>query len=121
LDPSDSGEKSLCKKVKFEVEIVSGKGFADFGEQFNKQKMESGINPKITLIIDYREQRSGIISEIEKISNQINCEIMRLPIGDYQVDDKIIIERKTIADFLLKTVGFFNRHTGWQTYRVLPF
>jgi len=58
------------------------------------------MNPNITLKIDYREQRSGIVCEIEKISNRINCEIMRLPIGDYQIDNNIIIERKTITDFL---------------------
>ena len=55
---------------------------------------------KITLKIDYRERRSGIIREIEKINEQFNYQIMQLPIGDYIIGDKIIIERKTIADFL---------------------
>ena len=62
--------------------------------------MTSAINTKITLKIDYREQRSGIVSEIKKISKQFNYEIMQLPIGDYLIGDKIIIERKTIVDFL---------------------
>jgi DNA excision repair protein ERCC-4 len=40
---------------------------------------------------------------------------MRLPIGDYQIDDKIIIERKTIADFLssIKNARIFQ-----QAYRM---
>ncbi len=62
--------------------------------------MESGIDAKITLKIDYREQRSGIVSEIEKFSTRFDCEITRLPVGDYRIGDKIIIERKTIPDFL---------------------
>jgi len=82
--------------------------------------MEPDINPKISLKVDYREQRSGIINEIEKISNQINCEVMQLPIGDYRIDDKIIIERKTIADFLL---SIKNGRIFQQAYKManLPF
>ena len=77
--------------------------------------MESGNNAKITLKIDYREQRSGIVSEIEKITKQFNCEIMQLPIGDYLIGDKIIIERKTIADFLASVK---NGRIFQQAYRM---
>jgi ERCC4-type nuclease len=46
--------------------------------------------------------------------------IMQLPIGDYRIDDKIIIERKTIADFLSSVK---NGRIFQQAYRManLPF
>ncbi len=72
-------------------------------------------NTKITLKIDYREQRSSIVSEIEKITNQFDIEIKQLPIGDYIIGDKIIIERKTITDFL---ASIKNGRIFQQAYRM---
>ena len=70
---------------------------------------------KIHLSIDFREQRSGIVEEIKKLAGQISFEIKALPTGDYWIGDKIIIERKTISDFLnsIKTGRIFQ-----QAYRM---
>ena len=70
---------------------------------------------KVDLKIDFREQRSGIVSEIEKLTNKIAFELCTLPTGDYMVGDKIIVERKTLNDFLtsIKTGRIFQ-----QAYRI---
>jgi DNA excision repair protein ERCC-4 len=70
---------------------------------------------KILLKIDFREQRSGIIEEIQKFTGQISFEISALPTGDYWIGDRIIIERKTISNFLnsIKTGRIFQ-----QAYRM---
>ena len=52
------------------------------------------------LKIDFREQQSGIVNEFKNINNQIMCEICSLSVGDYWIGDKIIVERKTLCDFL---------------------
>lgn len=55
---------------------------------------------KVDLKIDFREKRSGILEEIEKYSDHFTFEMVSLPTGDYWIGDKIIIERKTLSDFL---------------------
>lgn len=70
---------------------------------------------KVDLKIDFREQRSGIVSEIEKLTDKLAVELCTLPTGDYMVGDKIIVERKTLNDFLtsIKTGRIFQ-----QAYRI---
>jgi len=58
--------------------------------------MEEMINIKIKM--DFREQAC----DIEKIlSDQYNIKVLKemLPVGDYIVNDEIVIERKTTSDF----------------------
>ena len=77
--------------------------------------MDPANTEKINLRIDFREQRSGIIEEIKKLTGQISFEINALPTGDYWIGDSIIVERKTISDFLnsIKTGRIFQ-----QAYRM---
>lgn len=77
--------------------------------------MNQGNEKKIDLKIDFREQRSGIVGEIEKLADSITFEMSILPTGDYLIGDKIIVERKTLSDFLvsIKTGRIFQ-----QAYRI---
>jgi len=70
---------------------------------------------KVDLKIDFREQRSGIIEELMKCNGQLTYEVDALPVGDYWIGDRIILERKTIVDFLdsIKTGRIFH-----QAYRI---
>ncbi len=62
------------------------------------------------IVIDDRERPSGIIevfSELKKKSlgkSDFTFEEDRLSIGDYQVDDKLIFERKTLLDFVASII-----------------
>ncbi len=69
----------------------------------------------IQIRIDFREQRSGITDELEKLSGAFTFEIGALSTGDYWIGDQIIIERKTLPDFLesIKTGRIFQ-----QAYRM---
>jgi len=51
------------------------------------------------IIVDDREVKSGICDELLKLN--VDFKINRLEIGDYIINDKIYIERKTTEDFLL--------------------
>jgi len=52
----------------------------------------------IMIIIDDREQRSGICNELSNLN--IPFELHHLEIGDYIINNEIYIERKTISDFI---------------------
>ncbi len=50
------------------------------------------------IVIDDREVRCGICDELKKLD--VEFEVCRLKIGDYIINTKIYIERKTVSDFL---------------------
>lgn len=77
--------------------------------------MNQPIEKKVDLKIDFREQRSGIVEIIGKLTDQLTSEMVTLPTGDYLIGDKIIIERKTLSDFLnsIKNGRIFQ-----QAYRI---
>lgn len=50
-----------------------------------------------TIYVDYREKNSNIMRELDKLGCKINVRTMA--IGDYQITDDVLIERKTVDDF----------------------
>ena len=64
-----------------------------------------------TLIIaDDRECKSDVIKALTEIEN-VDVDIRRLPLGDYQIGDRVIVERKTLKDFAISIVDgrLFNQ------------
>jgi len=57
----------------------------------------------IHIIADTREHRSGIAKRLQKIEG-VEVVVKDLDIGDYQVSDQCVIERKTASDFVLSLV-----------------
>lgn len=53
------------------------------------------------IIVDYRERSSGLI---ELLQESLEVEIRYLPHGDYLLNGRIIVERKTARDFLISIV-----------------
>lgn len=63
--------------------------------------------PEITIIVDQRELRSGIVDYLEDLSGDkiiVNVEIKTLPVGDYVLSDRVNVERKTVSDFLSSVI-----------------
>ena len=79
---------------------------------FARQQVNGG---QVDLKIDFRERRRCILDELRKCNNQLTIEMDTLPTGDYWIGDRIIIERKTLCDFLnsVKTGRIFH-----QAYRM---
>jgi len=77
--------------------------------------MHSVDEKTVSLKIDFREQRSGIVDELQKIDNRIKLQVCQLSTGDYWIGELIIVERKTLSDFLesIKTGRIFQ-----QAYRM---
>ena len=57
----------------------------------------------INIIADDREQKSEVIKLLAGIEN-VTLEIRRLSIGDYQIDKRVIVERKTLKDFAISII-----------------
>ncbi len=63
-----------------------------------------------TITVDDREVQSGVVSSFYLMKN-VRVEIKRLELGDYKVEDKLLIERKTIGDLFvsIKEGRIFNQ------------
>jgi DNA excision repair protein ERCC-4 len=60
-------------------------------------------NLPINIIADDREHKSEVIESLMDIEN-VDVNIRRLSMGDYQVDDRLIVERKTLKDFAVSII-----------------
>ena len=57
----------------------------------------------IHITADDREQKSEVIKSLFGIEN-VAINIRRLPLGDYQIGKRLIVERKTLKDFAISIV-----------------
>ena len=55
---------------------------------------------RIPIIVDDRECRGGVVDAL-RASGDFNVTVRRLAVGDYLVDDRFLIERKTLPDLAL--------------------
>jgi len=63
----------------------------------------SKINVPINITADDREHKNEVIKSLMGIENVEVC-IRRLSMGDYQVENRLIVERKTLKDFALSII-----------------
>lgn len=64
-----------------------------YSTKHNKQNILS----KIHVIVDDRETTSGVVEALD-VFEEVEVSIQRLRLGDYEVDDKLLFERKTLLD-----------------------
>ena len=57
----------------------------------------------IHIIADDRECKSEVIASLMQIEN-VDLTIRRLTMGDYQIDNRLIVERKTLKDFAISII-----------------
>jgi DNA excision repair protein ERCC-4 len=60
-------------------------------------------NLPINIIADDREHKSEVIESLIDIEN-VDVNIRRLSMGDYQVDNRLLVERKTLKDFAVSII-----------------
>ncbi len=58
---------------------------------------------QIQIVIDDREVRSGIVTQLHRLEG-VAIIVRRLPVGDYLIDGKLLVERKTMVDFAASIV-----------------
>ena len=70
------------------------------------------MKPTINILIDDRE-RSQPIRQALTAMEGVTCEVQRLAMGDFQVDGRLVFERKTLPDFALSVIdGRLFRQMG---------
>lgn len=64
---------------------------------------------EITIFVDHREEASGIIELVSKLGARMKT--MQLPVGDFLVSERTVVERKTGTDFLQSIIDgrLFNQ------------
>ena len=60
-------------------------------------------NLPINIIADDRECKSDVIESLDQIED-VNISIRRLSMGDYQIANRMIVERKTLKDFVASII-----------------
>ena len=60
-------------------------------------------NDPIHIIADDREHKSEVIQSLLQSEN-VDLTIGRLSMGDYQIDNRLIVERKTLKDFAVSII-----------------
>ncbi len=68
-------------------------------QETNIPKHRSGTpGPPIRIVVDDRESRKGVTRALQE-TEDVSVSFRRLPLGDYLVDLKFLVERKTFSDF----------------------
>lgn len=62
-----------------------------------QQEYTTEDDAEAVIFVDYREKNSNMMRELDKIKCEIH--VKNMGVGDYQITDDIIIERKTVEDF----------------------
>lgn len=57
----------------------------------------------LRVVADDREERGGVI-EVLRAMEGVALEVRRLPVGDFLVEDRFAVERKTLTDFALSVI-----------------
>ena len=60
-------------------------------------------NLPIHIIADDRECKSEVIASLLQIE-EVDVSIRRISMGDYQIDKRLIVERKTLKDFAISII-----------------
>ena len=67
-------------------------------------------NDFVHIVADDRERKSDVIESLLEMEN-VEVDIKRLSIGDYQISNRVIVERKTLKDFAISIIDgrLFNQ------------
>ena len=57
----------------------------------------------IRVVVDDREPAETVLAALQRMP-EVETSVSRLSVGDYQVDDECLIERKTVSDFAASIV-----------------
>ena len=81
-------------------------------------RVYGGLNLRV--IVDYREESSGIAA---LLSEHYAVEVATLPYGDYLINDRLTVERKTARDFLVSIIDLrlFNQVANLKKNCSYPF
>ena len=76
------------------------------------QRQDNSFHFAAQIAVDDRERSSGVADALSRRPG-VNITSRRLPLGDFEVDKNLIVERKTLADFAVSVLdGRLFRQVG---------
>lgn len=96
---SQAKERRMKKTLKGMKKQMQGKKLP---QQSTLVHYAKDSEDKIIVYVDSREQASSVVKELHARDAEIK--VKQLDVGDYVLSDQIVVERKTISDFLQSIV-----------------
>ena len=56
------------------------------------------VRARLTVVVDDRERRPGLAEAIAALGRTV--EVARLPVGAMEIGPRVLVERKTVSDFV---------------------
>lgn len=77
-------------------------------------EVSHAVDRRVRVVADYRERRSGVSDRLASYP-EIILTLEQLDVGDYLVDDRVVVERKSVADFAKSIVDTrLFRQAAWM-------
>ena len=81
------------------MDARTGEDQTELGKEVPLQKKIEEFMPKgPAIVVDDRETSSKVVEHLHTLGSSLS--VKRLPYGDYQIGDRIVVERKTTRDFV---------------------
>lgn len=66
----------------------------------SKEPQEAPVQTRAySIVVDDRERGAGVFAALQR-TESVQVSVQRLPVGDYLVDDALLVERKTLLDLV---------------------
>ena len=115
----DGGGEEPDPETGNEDAVVAEAGLDDEAE--GTDESEDGTDERVEVVVDQRELDSAIARDLSTREG-VETRLETLEVGDYVLSDRVVVERKTVADFLdtltggdrslFEQVGDAGRHYG---------
>jgi len=116
---------SLQKEKKMKIVLKQLQGSKAIPEkklenQTTLTRYTEGYADKIIIYVDSREQASGVTVKLKEMDAVI--QVKQLEVGDFVLSDEVVVERKTIEDFLSSLIDgrLFNQLTMMSSNYAAP-
>ncbi|MCD6463937.1 DEAD/DEAH box helicase [Candidatus Woesearchaeota archaeon] len=93
-----SGTVSLTEFFKKTREASSNSRESGESDKSNESKNKSKHNNDVVIVVDHRETSGSVVRELYNLGASIV--LKSLSIGDYQLSDDVVVEVKTVKDFV---------------------
>ena len=87
------------KRLKKTFEIVGSRGQKTITDFVRVERKK----PVASVFVDHRERASGVVKALRDYGD-VRLSIKELPVGDYIVSDRVVVERKSAPDFVQSIV-----------------
>ncbi len=101
---ADGGESSSSQPGGGQAGLDAFEGNPDTGDDDGVVASAGGDSETVEIVVDQREMDASIARDLSRREG-LTTRLETLEVGDYVVSDRVVVERKTVADFLETLTG----------------